>query len=85
MQAYFRDLYGNLRVGPPLYLVVRGLNVSGASGDADKVCSVAGCRRDSLGTRVRGAPGMGSLGEGARILGGLLSAGAPAPLLGMAA
>jgi hypothetical protein len=70
LQPYYREVQSTLRVGPPLYFVVEGLNVtapgggsgggsgSGGSGaDAlatglDAVCSVAGCRKDSLTSRV---------------------------------
>lgn len=41
-----------LRVGPPLYLVVSGVNMSSAAPDVNKLCSVAGCRPDSLMVRV---------------------------------
>lgn len=56
LQPYFKSLYSSLRVGPPLYFVVERLNVSDGAGDANAVCSVSGCRKDSLTTRVRGAP-----------------------------
>eukprot|EP00882_Tetradesmus_deserticola_P005279 GHRQ01005557.1.p1 GENE.GHRQ01005557.1~~GHRQ01005557.1.p1 ORF type:complete len:730 (+),score=321.05 GHRQ01005557.1:708-2897(+) len=52
MQQYYRDLFAYLRVGPPLYLVVAGVNVSSAAPDVNKLCSVAGCRQDSLAVRV---------------------------------
>ncbi|KAF6262418.1 multidrug efflux transporter AcrB transmembrane domain-containing protein [Scenedesmus sp. NREL 46B-D3] len=52
MQQYYRDLFSYLRVGPPLYLVVSGVNVSAAAPDVNKLCSVAGCRQDSLAVRV---------------------------------
>lgn len=58
-QQYFKDLYATLRVGPPLYLVVRGLNLTAGALDANKVCSIAGCQKDSLLSRVspaRAAP-----------------------------
>jgi hypothetical protein len=51
---YRRDLFSYLRVGPPLYLVVSGVNVSTAAPDVNKLCSVAGCRQDSLAVRVSG-------------------------------
>jgi hypothetical protein len=37
-----------------LYLVVSGVNVSTAAPDINKLCSVAGCRQDSLAVRVSG-------------------------------
>lgn len=50
-----------LRVGPPLYLVVERTNVSARSDDVNKLCSVAGCRTDSLSVRV-GRGGMAAAG-----------------------
>ena len=52
LQPYYGDVFQLLRVGPPLLLVVRGLNVSRGSPDVDAVCSTAGCRDDSLLNRV---------------------------------
>lgn len=52
LQPYYADVFGLLRVGPPLLLIVRGLNVSRAAPDVDAVCSTAGCRDDSLLNRV---------------------------------
>jgi len=49
-----RDLYTYLRVGPPLYMVVGPVSVAAESPDVNKLCSVAGCRTDSLAVRVRG-------------------------------
>ena len=37
-----------LRVGPPVYLVVEGLNLSRAAPDINNVCSVSGCDDNSL-------------------------------------
>lgn len=47
-----RDLYTYLRVGPPLYMVVGPVSVAAGSADINKLCSVAGCRTDSLAVRV---------------------------------
>lgn len=47
-----RDLYAYLRVGPPLYMVVGPVSVKADSPDVNKLCSVAGCRTDSLAVRV---------------------------------
>ena len=47
-QAYYSDLLSQLRVGPPLFLVVRGLNVTPESHDINNVCSVSGCSTNSL-------------------------------------
>jgi hypothetical protein len=50
-----RDLYAYLRVGPPLYMVVGPVSVAAGSPDINKLCSIAGCRTDSLAVRVSGA------------------------------
>ena len=52
LQAYFSDVTSTLRVGPPLFLVVRDLNLSTASPDVDRVCSVVRCDDDSLVNQV---------------------------------
>eukprot|EP00879_Flechtneria_rotunda_P012269 GHRR01012815.1.p1 GENE.GHRR01012815.1~~GHRR01012815.1.p1 ORF type:complete len:1130 (+),score=344.72 GHRR01012815.1:967-4356(+) len=52
LQTYYRDVMSYLRVGPPLFLVVEGVNVSAAAPDINKLCSVAGCNQDSLSVRV---------------------------------
>ncbi len=62
LQPYYADVFGALRVGPPLLLVVRGLNMSARAPDVDAVCSTAGCRDDSLLNRVR------AIGLGYRVL-----------------
>ena len=56
LQAYFGDVTGALRVGPPLFLVVRDLNLSAAAPDVGRVCSVAGCDDGSLVNQVRSPP-----------------------------
>ena len=45
-------MLSSLRVGPPLLLVVRDLNLSAAAPDVARVCAIAGCERDSLVARV---------------------------------
>lgn len=50
-----RDALGQLRVGPPLFLVVRGLNLSTASPDVAHVCGISGCHPNSLVNRVAAA------------------------------
>jgi hypothetical protein len=55
LQPYFRDVLSVMRVGPPLMLVVGSLNVSRAAGDVDRVCSISGCRDDSLLNQARDA------------------------------
>ena len=52
MQPYYKDVYGYLRVGPPLLLVVKDINMSRHAEDIDAVCSIAGCRDDSLLSQV---------------------------------
>ena len=52
LQAYFGDVTDVLRIGPPLFLVVKDLNLSTASPDVDRVCSVAGCDDGSLVNQV---------------------------------
>jgi hypothetical protein len=54
LQQYFADVEQYLRVGPPVMFVVQGLNLSRAVPDVARVCSVAGCDRDSLLNRVSG-------------------------------
>ena len=53
LQPYYKDVYGYLRVGPPLLLVVKDLNMSRKSEDINAVCSIAGCRDDSLLNQVQ--------------------------------
>lgn len=55
LQPYFRDVAQVLRVGPPLYFVVRNLNVSEGAPDVGRICSVAGCDPGSLVSRVADA------------------------------
>ncbi len=47
------DLATQLRVGPPLYLVVADLNTSTGSRDVEAVCGVSGCAVNSLANQVR--------------------------------
>ncbi len=57
LQPYYRDVIEGLRVGPPLFFVVSDINVTREAGDLDKVCSISGCRQDSLASRVSGCWG----------------------------
>lgn len=41
-----------MRVGPPVMLVVRDLNLNDGSASINKVCSVSGCDPDSLLNKV---------------------------------
>jgi Niemann-Pick C1 protein len=51
LQPYFRGALPALRVGPPMYLVVRDLDLTSPAA-VNRVCSVAGCDPDSLLSRV---------------------------------
>ncbi|KAL4425013.1 hypothetical protein ABPG77_002898 [Micractinium sp. CCAP 211/92] len=55
LQRYYEDVFASLRVGPPVMFVVEGLNVSEASRDVNRTCSVAGCDPDSLLNQVSAA------------------------------
>lgn len=52
LQQYYSDVLSVLRVGPPLMLVVRDMNLSAQAPDVNRVCAVAGCDRDSLMNQV---------------------------------
>jgi Niemann-Pick C1 protein len=52
LQTYYSTVMDQLRVGPPLFLVVRGLSMDPAAEDINTICSISGCRKDSLLTRV---------------------------------
>ena len=43
LQPYYADVYGQLRVGPPLLFVINRLNMSRGAADIDAVCSTSGC------------------------------------------
>lgn len=53
LQPYYRDISTLLRVGPPLMLVVEGMQVAGNDSDVNRVCSIAGCDDDSMLNMVR--------------------------------
>lgn len=53
LQPYYKDVYGYLRVGPPLLVVVKDLNMSRHAQDVDAVCSISGCKDDSLLNQVQ--------------------------------
>ncbi len=46
---------GQLRVGPPLLLVVEGMDLDPAARHVERVCGVSGCDTDSLVNRVGAA------------------------------
>ncbi|XP_047325787.1 NPC intracellular cholesterol transporter 1-like isoform X2 [Impatiens glandulifera] len=48
LQGYFSDLGEYLRVGPPLYFVVKDYNYSSESSHTNKICSISQCDSNSL-------------------------------------
>ncbi|KAK8916264.1 hypothetical protein KSP39_PZI022767 [Platanthera zijinensis] len=48
LQGYFDDLARYLRVGPPLYFVVKDFNYSAESNQTNKICSISQCNSNSL-------------------------------------
>ncbi|GLT63217.1 hypothetical protein SLA2020_357960 [Shorea laevis] len=48
LQGYFNNVSEYLRVGPPLYFVVRDYNYSQESSDTNKLCSINHCDSNSL-------------------------------------
>lgn len=48
LQGYFDDLARYLRVGPPLYFVVKDFNYSVESNQTNKICSISQCDSNSL-------------------------------------
>ncbi|KAF4382786.1 hypothetical protein G4B88_021569 [Cannabis sativa] len=48
LQGYFDNLSKYLRVGPPLYFVVKDFNYSSQSRQTNKLCSISGCDSISL-------------------------------------
>uniref|UniRef100_A0A7C9FG71 SSD domain-containing protein n=2 Tax=Opuntia streptacantha TaxID=393608 RepID=A0A7C9FG71_OPUST len=48
LQGYFDDLAEYLRVGPPLYFVVKDYNYSSKSRHTNKLCSISKCDSNSL-------------------------------------
>ena len=58
------DVLAQLRVGPPLLLVVEDLDLDPAARQVEALCGVAGCDPDSLVNRVRRRGGGGVRGWG---------------------
>jgi len=56
LQDYFTDLYGVLRVGPPLYFVVPNIHMDPQDPDINMICSVGGCNDTSFVNEVSDAP-----------------------------
>ncbi|XP_056169603.1 uncharacterized protein LOC115672607 isoform X4 [Syzygium oleosum] len=48
LQGYFNNVSEYLRVGPPLYFVVKDYNYSSLSSHTDKLCSISHCDANSL-------------------------------------
>ncbi|PPR89734.1 hypothetical protein GOBAR_AA30949 [Gossypium barbadense] len=48
LQGYFTNISEYLRIGPPLYFVVKDYNYSLESGDTNKLCSINRCDSNSL-------------------------------------
>jgi len=48
LQDYYRAVFADLRVGPPLLLVVNNLSVDHDDPDVAAVCAAPGCRQDSV-------------------------------------
>ncbi len=53
LQDYFADVTSVMRVGPPVFFVVRDLNMSRHAPDTNRVCSISGCDDSSLLNQVR--------------------------------
>ncbi|XP_061372781.1 uncharacterized protein LOC133315219 [Gastrolobium bilobum] len=48
LQGYFNNVSEYLRIGPPLYFVVKNYNYSSESTHTDQLCSISQCNSDSL-------------------------------------
>ncbi|XP_062099185.1 uncharacterized protein LOC133805100 [Humulus lupulus] len=48
LQGYFNNVSEYLRIGPPLYFVVKNYNYSSESRHTNKLCSISKCDSDSL-------------------------------------
>ncbi|KAK8512630.1 hypothetical protein V6N13_082835 [Hibiscus sabdariffa] len=48
LQGYFNNVSEYLRIGPPLYFVVKNYNYSSESVDTNKLCSISQCNSESL-------------------------------------
>ncbi|KAK4759848.1 hypothetical protein SAY87_022979 [Trapa incisa] len=48
LQGYFANVSEYLRIGPPLYFVVKNYNYSAGSSHTDKLCSISNCDSNSL-------------------------------------
>ncbi|KAK6939083.1 Protein patched/dispatched [Dillenia turbinata] len=48
LQGYFSNVSEYLRIGPPLYFVVKSYNYSSESNNTNQLCSISQCNSDSL-------------------------------------
>ncbi|CAJ1973140.1 unnamed protein product [Sphenostylis stenocarpa] len=48
LQGYFKNVSEYLRIGPPLYFVVKNYNYSSESPHTNQLCSISRCNSDSL-------------------------------------
>nr|GMC94597.1 Niemann-Pick C1 protein-like [Ipomoea batatas]GME21720.1 Niemann-Pick C1 protein-like [Ipomoea batatas] len=48
LQGYFNNISEYLRIGPPLYFVVKNYNYSSESAQTNQLCSINHCNSDSL-------------------------------------
>ncbi|KAJ7966974.1 Niemann-Pick C1 protein [Quillaja saponaria] len=48
LQGYFNNVSEYLRIGPPVYFVVKNYNYSSESSHTDQLCSISQCNSDSL-------------------------------------
>ncbi|KAJ4702289.1 Niemann-Pick C1 protein-like [Melia azedarach] len=48
LQGYFNNVSEHLRIGPPLYFVVKNYNYSSESRQTNQLCSISQCDSDSL-------------------------------------
>lgn len=55
LQRYFDDIAEYLRIGPPVYFVVRNYNYSSESNQTNLLCSISQCAADSLLNQVSAA------------------------------
>ncbi|KQJ84058.1 hypothetical protein BRADI_5g18407v3 [Brachypodium distachyon] len=52
LQGYFNDLEKYMKVGPPLYFVVKDFNYSSASENTNQICSINQCNSNSLSNEI---------------------------------
>lgn len=48
LQGYFNNVSEYLRIGPPLYFIVKNFNYSSESSQTNQLCSISQCNSDSL-------------------------------------